>query len=336
MLNYSKEVSINYSFNGAKNDPIHRISSIFQMSNESQKNKNTVDHTLRFLRTNCTVLDTFLDKLIGSPQQTDDYVPPTAAIVNLTKKIHEEDRRKMTGEMYIKHLFYTAYLVDEMTKEKEYSSEQQNLITAVAFLHDTIELKRKKTDTANYDARGFYNLLMTTDIGGSTLLKFWKPKEIKKIVTMVSLMTPPDKSIETPADEWHKIKREDFYFLINITKEQVRERSEMLDLDNIQLNESDFEEMAQIIRDVKIAEVLANLRETADDVMWSRDGHKNPNMRDFAERYKMFKERTEYFKSLSLNELYVGQMETDMQILNDFIRSHLFKFIIRYFFKNFL
>lgn len=267
------------------------------------------------------MLDPFLDKLIGSPQQTGDFVPPTAAIVNLTKKIHEEDRRKMTGEMYIKHLFYTAYLVDEMPKEKEYSPEQQDLITAVAFLHDTIELKRKKIDTADYDATDFYNLLMTTDVNGSTLLKYWEPRDIKKIAIMVSLMTPPDKSIETPPDEWQKIKREDFYFLMNITKEQVRKRSEMLDLDRIQLSENDFEEMAQIIRDVKIAEVLANLRETADDVMWSRDGHNNPNMRDFVERYKMFEERTTYFRSLHLNKLYELQMEEDMKILNDFVGS---------------
>lgn len=319
MITYLKEVSASYFFDEIKDD---RISSLFQLPNGPlKKNYNTVDHTFRFIRTNCTLLDTFLDKLIGSPQQTGDFVPPTAAIVNLTKKIHEEDRRKMTGEMYIKHLFYTAYLVDEMTKEKEYSSEQQNLITAVAFLHDTIELKRKKIDTPDYDAVDFYNLLMTTDINGSTLLKNWEPKNIKKIAIMVSLMTPPDKSIETPTDAWHNIKREDFYFLMNITKEQVRERSEMLDLDRIQLSENDFEEMAQIIRDVKIAEVLANLRETADDVMWSRDGHNNPNMRDFTQRHQMFKERIEHFKSLPLNELYVVQMEADMQILNDFIRS---------------
>jgi len=321
-MNYSKEVSAGYLFNGSKNDPVHRISSIFQISDGLiQKNKNAVDHTLRFIRTNCPMLDTFLDKLIGSPQQTDDFVPSTAAIVNLTKKIHEEDRRKMTNEMYVKHLFYTAYLVDEMNEEKNHTPNQRDLITAVAFLHDTIELKRKKVDTANYEAADFYNLLMTTEIEGSTVLKDWDNKDIKKIAIMVSLMTPPDKSIETPADEWHKIKREDFYFLMDITKEQVRERSEILDLDRIQLSENDFEEMAQIIRDVKVAEVLANLRETADDVMWSRDGHNNPNMRDFAERYKMFTERTEYFRSLSLNELYVAQMEADMQILNDFVGS---------------
>ncbi|EKE14037.1 MAG: hypothetical protein ACD_12C00699G0002 [uncultured bacterium] len=315
---YNKEISTRYYFDEYR-DP--RITDLFQTPTYgcNKNNYNAVDHTWRFITTNCTILDPFLNKLIGSPLQTGD-LPPTVAIVNLAKKIHEEDRRKMTGEMYIKHLFYTAYLVDEMTKEKEYSFEQQNLATAVAFLHDTIELKRKRIDTADYDVKDFYNLLMTTDVNGSTLLNNWEPKNIKKISIMVSLMTPPDKSIETPADEWHNIKREDFYFLMNITKEQVRERNEMSDLDRIQLSENDFKEMAQIIRDVKIAEVLANLRETADDVMWSRDGHDNfPDMRDFKDRHQMFKERIQHFGSLSLNELYVAQMDADMQILNDFV-----------------
>lgn len=316
MPNYSKEVSVAYSFNGNNDDCVYRVSSLFQIPDgQPQKDKNTVDHTLRFIKTNCTSLNTFIERLNSEP--------PSVAIVNLTKQIHAEDMRKMTGEMYIKHLFYTAYLVDEMTSEKKYTPNQRELITAVALLHDTIELKRKKKATSTYDTADFYKLLTTSEIEDSVALKDWNKRDIKKIVTMVSLMTPPDKSIETPADEWRKIKSDDFYFLLNITKKEVKERAEMLgNIDGIIFNENEFEEMAQIIKDVKIAEVLANLRETADDIVWSRDGHKDPNMRDFNERYSMFEERTDYFRStIPLNKLYLTQMEEDMQILHDFIRS---------------
>lgn len=305
MYHYSRQESGNYHFNGVMDT---RVSSLFKLP------QRPADHTLRFIKTNCTLLNPFVERLNSTSS--------TAAVVKITKKIHKDDRRKMTGELYLKHLFYTAYLADEMTAEKEYTPDQRNLITAVSFLHDTIELGRKKRNSPNYDIADFYNLLTTTQIGGSIVLKDWDKRDIKKIVTMVSLMTPPDKSVKTPTEEWHNIKREDFYFLLNITKNEVRERAEMLgDLDGVRFSEDEYEVMARIIKDVKVAEVLANLRETADDVLWSRDGHSNPKMRDFIERYKMFIERTDYFRSLPLSDLYLAQMEADMEILHDFIRG---------------
>ena len=295
----------------------HRIVPIFQFADGLFPCGNSsTDHTFRFIKYNCPNLKSFLDDVVG--KTLDHHIPPIASIVKLTKKAHEDDRRKVTGDLYIKHLFYTAYLADEMIKEKKYyKPNKKKLLLATSFLHDTIELRRKRRETEDYSPKNFYYFLKSAELKGIT------PRDIKKIVAMVALMTPKDKPPNMPVDEWREIKREDFQRLMNITRNEVLEVVGTLgEFDGIHITEDEADDMVEIIKDVKTAEVIANLRETADDIIWKREVKDGvPNMKDFIYRFEMFNERVNYMMELPLDEKYKQQMQEDMEQLTEFVRS---------------
>lgn len=300
----------------------HRAVGIFQLPNGEFQGQENINHTLRFITSNCSGLNGFLERYIGNPITGR---PQTYPVFELTKKTHEADRRKANGDLYIKHLFYTAYLTDEMTAGKKYTPGERNLLTAVSLLHDVIEMKRKNLDTPDYDTSNFHRLLLNAhNVDGAFYMNGWRPRDIRKIVTMVSLLTPPDKPPEMEVEVWRKIKWEDFHRIMNLTQEGVREREAAIGIVDGLPPYSDREagRIAEMVKDIKVAEIFANLRETADDIIWSRDGIREiPEMKDFTDRFDVFAERVDYLRTFPLPTFYKMRMANDLQTLRQLIRG---------------
>jgi hypothetical protein len=265
-------------------------------------------------------MTSFLDEYIG--RSLDQIRPASFPVFELAQNMHFKDRRKATGEFYLKHLFYTAYLADEMTKSKEYPPDEKKLLIALSLLHDSIELKRKYPDTADYNVDRFYkSLLKFEDYEENRLLKDWDTRDIKKVACMVAIMTPPDKPPTMPLDVWHEVKRQDFYRLEHVTKQDVKKQEGLMDVNDNQppFTDEEAESMARLIKDVKVAEVLANLRETADDISWARDGMYVKNFRSIKDRFIVFSERVDHFRQLPLDEIHKFQMEEDLSVISNFV-----------------
>lgn len=306
----------------------HRVVEIFQLPDRTFQAAENINHTLRFITENCRWLESFLSRHIGNPI---NGRPITSPVFELAKKEHESDRRRITGDLYIKHLFFTAYQTDEMTKEKDYSQDERNLMVAASLLHDLIEMKRKSKDTPDYDVGNFINLLKNAkDVDGSVYMQDWQPREIRKLVTMVSLLTPPDKPPNMAVKHWRKVKWEDFRRIISMTPDDVMKRESEIDFQDgeTELTEYEAERMAQMIKDIKVAEIFTNLRETADDVQLGRDGMNDaPDMKHLVDRYKVFKERINYLRIIPMKTIYRWKMVEDLKVLAQLIGDQELKTI---------
>ncbi len=306
----------------------HRVVEIFQLPDRTFQAAENINHTLRFITENCQGLNSFLKRYIGNPI---NGRPITSTVFELAKKEHETDRRRITGDLYIKHLFFTAYQTDEMTSDKDYSKDERDLLVATSLLHDLIEMKRKSKDTPDYNVGNFINLLKNAkNVDGTTYMKDWQPREIRKLVTMVSLLTPPDKPPDMAIQHWRKVKWEDFRRIINMSSKDVKKSESEIDFQDEESEFTDYEaeRIAQMIIDIKVAEIFTNLRETADDVHLGRDGMNDiPDMKHMVDRYKVFKERINFLKIIPMKTNYRLKMDEDLKVLAQLVGDQEFKAI---------
>lgn len=306
----------------------HRVVEIFQLPDRTFQAAENINHTLRFITENCRGLDSFLKRYIGNPISGR---PITSTVFELAKKEHETDRRRITGDLYIKHLFFTAYQTDEMTSDKDYSKDERDLLVATSLLHDLIEMKRKSKDTPDYNVGNFINLLKNAkNVDGSLYMKDWQPREIRKLVTMVSLLTPPDKPPDMVIQHWRKVKWEDFRRIINMSSKDVKKSESEIDFQDEESEFTDYEaeRIAQMIIDIKVAEIFTNLRETADDVRLGRDGMNDiPDMKHMVDRYKVFKERINFLRIIPMKTNYRLKMDEDLKVLAQLVGDQELKAI---------
>jgi hypothetical protein len=106
--------------------------------------------TLRFLkrngRENCSNFFEYLNR------------PEVFQLVEFAMDFHKEDKRKVTGDPYVKHLLYSAYLSYISPEFKKYSPSDKKVFVAANLLHDSIEMRRKVN--SSYGERECYQQLI--------------------------------------------------------------------------------------------------------------------------------------------------------------------------------
>ena len=114
---------------------------------------------------------------------------------------------------------------------------------------------RKKTNP-NFDANDLLHQMI--DKGTETT-------EAEKIFTIVSLLTPEPKETNMDTRSWVARKNSDFDYIMQINGEQVKERHYNLFNKNPLSNE-EADQLAGMVKQIKIADDAAILKEIKDDI----------------------------------------------------------------------
>ena len=211
-------------------------------------------------------------------------------IKDLVIDLHKDFFRKVTGDPYFKHLFYTAYLCFEQAGNLGFKNDpQKRIFISSALLHDVLELKRKNHQT--FTEENLFEQLVQSGID---------EVEAKKITTIVSFLTPEPKDPGLSSESWKDKKREDFNRIMN------QGPSEELP-----------EELLAMAKQSKIADEMANLRETVVDVESGKDGpdKKIHDHKSFADRVAVFEERISIIAEKYPTHSFLSQLQKDLQFL---------------------
>ena len=241
--------------------------------------------TALFLRENCgSNIRNFLNE------------PNFLQIKDLVIDLHKDFSRKVTGDPYFKHLFYTAYLCFKQTDNLGFKDDsQKRIFISSALLHDVMEIKRKNHQI--FTEENLFEQLVQSGID---------EVEAKKITTIVSFLTPEPKDSDLSPGLWKDKKREDFDRIMN------QEPSEKLPL-----------ELLVMAKQIKIADEMANLRETAVEVRSGQDGS-NKEIHDhksFADRIAVFEERINIITEKYPMHSFLPQLQSDLNFLKGCLRS---------------
>ena len=217
-------------------------------------------------------------------------------IKDLVIDLHKDFFRKVTGDPYFKHLFYTAYLCFEQAGNLGFKNDpQKRIFISSALLHDVLELKRKNHQT--FTEENLFEQLVQSGID---------EVEAKKITTIVSFLTPEPKDPDLSLELWKDKKRKDFNQIINF------EPSDEMPL-----------ELLEMAKQIKIADEMANLRETVDDVKSGKDGQdkKIYDHKPFADRVAVFEERINVIARKYPKHSFLPQLQSDLNFLKEYLRS---------------
>ena len=218
-------------------------------------------------------------------------------IKDLVIDLHKDFFRKVTGDPYFKHLFYTAYLCFKQTDNLGFKDDsQKRIFISSALLHDVLELKRKNHQT--FTEENLFEQLVQSGID---------EVEAKKITTIVSFLTPEPKDPDLSLELWKDKKRKDFNRIINF------EPSDEMPL-----------ELLEMAKQIKIADEMANLRETVDDVKSGKDGQdkKIYDHKPFADRVAVFEERISVIAEKYPRHSFLPQLQSDLDFLKEYLRSN--------------
>ncbi|MEK7633496.1 MAG: hypothetical protein AAB437_01495 [Patescibacteria group bacterium] len=217
-------------------------------------------------------------------------------IKDLVIDLHKDFSRKVTGDSYFKHLFYTAYLCFEQVGDLGFKDDsQKRIFISSALLHDVLEIKRKNHQTFTEE-----NLLEQLAQSGID------ETEAKKITTIVSFLTPEPKGPDLSSALWKVKKRKDFDRIINF------EPSDEMPL-----------ELLEMAKQIKIADEMANLRETVDDVKSGKDGQDREiyDHKPFTDRVAVFEERISTIAGKYPRHSFLHQLQSDLNFLKGCLRS---------------
>ena len=218
-------------------------------------------------------------------------------IKDLVIDLHKDFFRKVTGDPYFKHLFYTAYLCFKQTDNLGFKDDsQKRIFISSALLHDVLELKRKNHQI--FTEENLFEQLVQSGID---------EVEAKKITTIVSFLTPEPKDPDLSLELWKDKKRKDFNQIINF------EPSDEMPL-----------ELLKMAKQIKIADEMANLRETVDDVKSGKDGQdkKIYDHKPFADRVAVFEERISVIAEKYPRHSFLPQLQSDLDFLKEYLRSN--------------
>ena len=256
-----------------------------------------ISHSLEFLRVNCEKPKLFLD-FINKPE----FIP----IVKFTEDFHKNDIRKVTGDPYIKHLLYAAFLCFRSPDFWNYNDADKRIFIAGAFLHDAIEMKEKK---GNFKHANLLDLIKSSCSN---------EEEARRIVTISSLLTPLKKPKKYIKDEWLKIKLTDFRNIINTKDYEVlRKYNRLFPSNTISIDTA--KQLAGMITKIKIADDSANIRETVDDVTSGRDKiNKKPNgIVSLGWRVEDFQNRISIIRNTQHDSRLLPQLMKDLLFLQE-------------------
>lgn len=256
-------------------------------------------NTIRMLTENCQKPKPFLDFLFER-----NFVQ----LVDFTSKFHQNDKRKASGDQYFKHLLYTAYLCFHNPGLAKYNEHEKRIFIGAALLHDAIELKRKNGD---FKEKEIYEKIKL-DISPSALNR----EELRRIITICSLLTPQPKPEKTASFQWRDIKRKDFNRIIYLNWEDVILRYIKL-FPNAQLTPEEAEILLEMTKQIKISDDAAILRETVDDVKNNKDhvfGEKN-GLKSLEDRMTVYSERLDIISTKYQGHPLIEEMRKDIDYL---------------------
>ncbi len=256
--------------------------------------------TKSFIGKNCLKLNDYLSLLYG-----EEFFP----LVQLSVNFHEGDKRKATEDPYFKHIFYTSYLSYGLSKILEYDEKQTRIFVVAALFHDAIEM-RKKTNPG-FDANDLLHQIIDQGMDKA---------EAEKIFTIVSLLTPEPKEANMDMTLWMDRKNTDFGYIMKINGEQVNKKYVDLFGKN-PLPDEETSLLAEMVKQIKITDDTAILREIKDDITYKRDtkGEERNGIRTLDERFNAYKYRTDRIFELYNNHPLLKQMQSDLR----FIQKHL-------------
>ena len=210
-------------------------------------------------------------------------------VADLARFCYFPTKRKVSGDPYFKHVLATVVPLcsDEIM---ELNDEDQQVMIAAAFLHDALELNNKNGNGLN-DC----NLK-------SKLQTIYSPEISARIMAIVRVLTPE----EVDKSELAGQKYLDFK-LSEVEDKFKGERFKGLEGKNL-----------EILRLIKTADVLANLRETVIDI---ESGYDN-GIKMFKKPYvwlEIFALRIEKIKQLQPNNLFLEQLDNWLVRLADFM-----------------
>lgn len=266
---------------------------------------NNLNNSSRFLNQNCHESARFLEFL-----NNDEFLP----VVNFTRQFHSTDKRKVTEDPYIKHLIYSAYLGYESPIFKKYNKNDKKIFVAANLLHDTIEIYRKTNP--EYKEKEYYTELI--DNG-------FKPDEARKIILLVNILTPEAKAKSLSDEEWLDKKYIDFKTIIEIQPGEVKKIDDELFSqiygDKFKyLKENDYNVLAEMAKETKIADEAANVRETVDDILQGKDGYKivSNGIKSLSLRFKDFTNR---FSLINSDHHLKDQLRRDLNFIDDYLKK---------------
>lgn len=250
-----------------------------------KKNKRSIT---AFLGENCLGINGFLAQLYS-----EDYIH----FVIFSKNLHKDDKRKVTKDPYFKHLFYTAYLCHEIAKKYNYTDNQKKIMIAAAFFHDTIELKKK--NHLSIVKNTLVNMLLQCQIDIA---------DASDIANIDSFLTPSERdNSQYPSKTWIGRKRKNF--------------SQIMDkLPSLRLTQK----LVDIMKQIKIADEAANIRETVVDVKADKDGPDKEihNHKSFADRIAVFEERVKIIAERFPDHILLPQLIKDCSFLKGCLSSN--------------
>ncbi len=232
-------------------------------------------------------------------------------IVEVTINLHRNDKRKITGDPVLKHLFYSTYLGFISPEFQKYDESEKRTMLAISLLHDSIELRRKTN--SKYCEYDLYRVLEKT-----SLTDFEK----RKVVTAVSLLTPPVKSknVEENEKKWLKAKLENFKRIIEMKTLDVAEKDHQIYLkyfkgDFGSLDLRDYTFLLEVIKIIEISDEIAKVRETTDDLQTEMDGDnvRSNGIKPLSWRYK------DHLARLLLFQIYFKEHQSIKQQINDLV-----------------
>lgn len=256
--------------------------------------------SLRFLRDNCPSLDEFADFL---------YKPEFLPLINLAVVLHKDEKRKATSDPYMKHILLTTYYVYKQIEKEKLTDSQKRAIIGASLVHDYIEIRQKKD--IKYKDNELHEKL--SSIGIDQL-------EANEIFLMVRFDTPPPKPDDMSGYKRKNAKREDFEKIMNITANDVFEnyQATFSFISASEISLEDAEMMSRYIKEIKIADMAAILKETYEDMLTGKDGNNDVSLnelRPLSERIEVFKDRLEILKLRFKRHRLLSQMKLDLGYL---------------------
>jgi len=215
-------------------------------------------------------------------------------IKNLVIDLHKDYFRKVSGDPYFKHLFYTAYLCFKLADDLGFKgASQKRIFISSALLHDVLEIKRKNHQT--FTEGDLLAQLMQSGINED---------EAKKMTTIVSFLTPEPKDPTLSSELWKNKKRRDFDRIINL-KSSDEISSKLL----------------AMAKQIKITDEMANLRETVDDIKSGKDGQHKVihDHKPFSDRMEVFEERINIIAEKYPKHPLLPQLQKDLQFLAGYL-----------------
>ncbi|MBI5126857.1 hypothetical protein HZA76_00150 [Candidatus Roizmanbacteria bacterium] len=263
--------------------------------------------SFRFLRENCPDIEGFLDFL---------YRPDFLPLVSLTVDLHKDEKRKATDDPYMKHILLATYYVYKGMQKERLTDSQKRVILGGSLLHDYIEIKQK--EDVEYNDNDLHKKL--SGVGIDQL-------EANEIFLVARLDTPKPKPDSMPGKERIKIKREDFDRIMNITPSDVFENYGVTFplIEAPYMDYTDAELLSRYIKEIKIADMAAILKETYEDMLTNSDGNNiesRNDLRPLRERIIVFQERLDMLKNIVGEHPLFFSMKMDLSYMASILAIH--------------